>query len=57
MLPKAQETLSRHLDAKHLAEIRPFYDWLQNNIGSFARLSEKENSVYEEMGGLHGHDL
>ena len=56
MLPKATEILGRHLDPEHFAEVRPFYDWLQSNIAAFARLSDEEDSVYERMGGLHGHE-
>lgn len=56
MLPKATEILGRHLPPVHFAEVRPFYDWLEHNMRTFAQLSNVEDSVFERMGGLHGHD-
>jgi len=56
MLPKATEALRKHLEPELFAEVRPFYDWLQDNISAFAELSEEEDSIYERMGGLHERD-
>jgi hypothetical protein len=56
MLPKAVEILGRRLEPGHFGEVRPFYDWLQANMAEFALLSETEDSLYERMGGLHGHE-
>ncbi len=56
MLPRAAKILHKHLEPEYFAEIRPFYDWLQDNIAAFAQLSEEENSVFERMGGLHEGD-
>jgi len=56
MLPRASDILSRHLDPAHYEEIKPFYDWLHGNVPAFARLGEKESSVYEQMGVAHEHE-
>lgn len=54
MLPEAMIILRQHLGDAHYHELEPYYEWLLTNIQTFARLSETELSVFEELGGKDG---
>jgi hypothetical protein len=54
MLPEAIIILRQHLGDVDYHEMGPYYEWLRDNIQTFARLSETELSVFEELGGKDG---
>lgn len=57
MLPEAMTILRQQLGDAHYQELGPYYEWLHANIETFARLSETELSVFEELAGKDGsHD-
>jgi hypothetical protein len=57
MLPEAMAILRQQLGDAHYRELGPYYEWLHANIETFARLSETELSVFEELAGKDGsHD-
>jgi len=54
MLPEAMTILRQQLGDAHYHEFGPYYEWLHANIETFARLSETELSVFEELAGKDG---
>ncbi len=59
MLPEARRVLARRMDPDLARQFDPLYDWLTQNVNSFASLSDQEPSFHENLGftgqgGRHG---